>query len=60
VWVVDDLNPDGFRLHTRQNADLVDLNRNFPYAWAPWDGLAINSTPVRSRYPSRRPGRRRN
>ena len=35
MWVVDDLNPDGFRLHTRQNADHVALNRNFPYAWAP-------------------------
>lgn len=35
VWVVDNLNPDGLRLHTRQNADHVDLNRNFPYGWAP-------------------------
>lgn len=31
--VVPELNPDGVARHTRQNAHLVDLNRNFPYAW---------------------------
>ncbi len=33
LWIVDDLNPDGNRAGTRQNANGVDLNRNFPYAW---------------------------
>lgn len=40
MWVVENLNPDGVSRHTRQNADRVDLNRNFPFAWAPlgWPG----------------------
>jgi hypothetical protein len=33
VWVVRDLNPDGSRRGTRQNARGVDLNRNFPHRW---------------------------
>jgi protein MpaA len=33
LWVIDDLNPDGLARHTRQNADGVDLNRNFPWRW---------------------------
>jgi protein MpaA len=35
VWVVENLNPDGTAAGTRQNADGVDLNRNFPYVWQP-------------------------
>jgi protein MpaA len=35
IWVVPDLNPDGTALHRRQNADGIDLNRNFPYRWQP-------------------------
>jgi beta-N-acetylhexosaminidase len=32
-WLVDDLNPDGAHAGTRENANMVDLNRNFPYRW---------------------------
>jgi murein peptide amidase A len=33
LWVIDSVNPDGQRAHTRKNARGVDLNRNFPYRW---------------------------
>jgi murein peptide amidase A len=35
VWVIEDLNPDGVAADTRQNAQGVDLNRNFPWRWRP-------------------------
>jgi protein MpaA len=35
VWIVQALNPDGAAAATRQNADGVDLNRNFPFRWQP-------------------------
>jgi protein MpaA len=41
LWLLDDLNPDGFARGTRQNGRGVDLNRNFPSEWHPigrrWD-----------------------
>jgi murein peptide amidase A len=38
LWLVDTVNPDGLILHTRQNADGVDLNRTFPVGWHPLPG----------------------
>jgi murein peptide amidase A len=35
LWLLPDLNPDGYALGTRQNANGVDLNRNFPFQWVP-------------------------
>jgi murein peptide amidase A len=33
LWVIDSVNPDGLKAHTRKNAHGVDLNRNFPFRW---------------------------
>lgn len=38
LWVVPVYNPDGFAHHHRKNGHGVDLNRNYPYRWAPLDG----------------------
>jgi protein MpaA len=35
LWIVPTMNPDGTALGVRGNANRVDLNRNFPYRWAP-------------------------
>ena len=39
LWVIENLNPDGYAAGSRQNADGVDLNRNFPWAWRPLSGI---------------------
>jgi len=33
LWLIPDMNPDGAARGTRDNADGVDLNRNFPFRW---------------------------
>ena len=35
LWLVESMNPDGQAAQQRSNANRVDLNRNFPYQWAP-------------------------
>lgn len=35
IWTIRTMNPDGEALHTRRNANKVDLNRNFPGDWLP-------------------------
>jgi murein peptide amidase A len=44
LWLVEDLNPDGYAAGSRDNAHGVDLNRNFPWAWRPLRGI-YNSGP---------------
>ena len=33
IWLISNMNPDGLARRTRVNADGVDLNRNFSFAW---------------------------
>ena len=35
LYLMPALNVDGLRMNQRQNANGVDLNRNFPYKWGP-------------------------
>jgi protein MpaA len=45
LWLVRELNPDGTAADTRQNADGVDLNRNFPFQWEPVSNPTYYSGP---------------
>jgi murein peptide amidase A len=42
LWIIDSMNPDGQAAGTRQNANRVDLNRNFSRNWGyiPDDGTS--------------------
>ena len=58
LWVIRNLNPDGFRAGTRQNGRGVDLNRNFPFHWrrgraAVGQGVLGTSPALRTRGPDR-------
>ncbi len=45
LWLLPSMNPDGEAADTRQNADGVDLNRNFPYQWRRVSGPTYYSGP---------------
>ncbi|MGA1332048.1 MAG: M14 family metallopeptidase [Ilumatobacteraceae bacterium] len=34
LWIIPSMNPDGTAMQQRGNANMVDLNRNFPLGWA--------------------------
>jgi hypothetical protein len=53
IWVIPDLNPDGYVRNTRKNARGVDLNRNFPYDWRRQTG-AYDSGPKPASEPETR------
>ncbi len=33
IWILPMVNPDGHEAHTRENANGIDLNRNYGYMW---------------------------
>lgn len=42
LWLVESMNPDGQAAQIRQNANGVDLNRNFPHNWGPIGELGVS------------------
>jgi murein peptide amidase A len=54
LWLVPSMNPDGEAAQTRQNADEVDLNRNFPYRWRAGGGPTYYAGPHPSSEPETR------
>lgn len=45
LWLLGELNPDGSAAGSRQNANGVDLNRNFPFRWRAISDPTYNSGP---------------
>ena len=38
IWIIPMVNPDGHEMGTRENANGVDLNRDYGYIWGGWGG----------------------
>ena len=58
LWLVRQMNPDGTAYDTRQNADGVDLNRNFPFRWRAISDPTYDSGPRPLSEPESRAARR--
>ena len=38
IWIIPMVNPDGHEMGSRENANGVDLNRDYGYIWGGWGG----------------------
>jgi carboxypeptidase D len=43
IYIMPTMNPDGYELGTRENANRIDLNRNFPDRFTP--GISLTTDP---------------